>query len=102
MEFDATIRDISGTSASRRMRRSGFIPAIIYGKKINPIDIKLDHNEIYHFLLKEKPDSNPIVQLKINKGKNNFRVERALIREVQWHPYKPQVLHVDFQRVNEK
>ncbi|HRK85289.1 MAG TPA: 50S ribosomal protein L25, partial [Alcaligenes faecalis] len=53
MKFTATSRDVQGTSASRRLRHAGRVPAIVYGGEEQPVVISLDHNEIYHNLRKE-------------------------------------------------
>ena len=53
MKFNATSRSDKGTSASRRLRHAGRVPAIVYGGTAEPISIELDHNEIYHALRKE-------------------------------------------------
>src|SRR5690606_3169025 len=82
-----------GSSASRRLRRAGRIPAIVYGGADAPLSIELDHNEIFHALRKEEFHAS-ILQMQLD-GKS----QNVLLRAVQWHAYKPQVLHVDFQRV---
>lgn len=94
MKFNATTRSVQGTSASRRLRREGRVPAIVYGGTAAPLNIELDHNEIFHALRKEQFHAS-ILQMDI-AGKE----EAVLLRSVQWHSFKPQVLHVDFQRVD--
>jgi len=93
MKFNATSRSVQGSSASRRLRRAGRVPAIVYGASQEPVSIELDHNEIFHALRKEEFHAS-ILQMQLD-GKT----ENVLLRTVQWHAYKPQVLHVDFQRV---
>ncbi|HCA16682.1 MAG: 50S ribosomal protein L25/general stress protein Ctc [Alcaligenes pakistanensis] len=93
MKFTATSRDVQGTSASRRLRHAGQVPAIVYGGEEQPVVISLDHNETYHNLRKEAFHAS-ILTMELD-GK----AEKVLLRSVQWHPYKQQVLHVDFQRV---
>ncbi|AOB29784.1 50S ribosomal protein L25 [Bordetella sp. H567] len=95
MKFNATARSVQGSSASRRLRRAGRVPAIVYGAGSQPLNIELDHNEIYHALRKEEFHSS-ILDMQIEGGKG----EQVLLRAVQWHAYKQQVLHVDFQRVD--
>ena len=94
MKFNATSRSNKGTSASRRLRRAGRVPAIVYGGTAETLNIELDHNETYHAVRKEEYHSS-ILDLIVD-GKS---VGSVLLRAVQWHPYKQQVLHVDFQRV---
>ncbi|CAM4343702.1 50S ribosomal protein L25/general stress protein Ctc [Bordetella tumbae] len=95
MKFNATARSVQGSSASRRLRRAGRVPAIVYGGKAAPLNIELDHNEIFHALRKEEFHAS-ILQMHVDSNK----AEPVLLRSVQWHAYKPQVLHVDFQRVD--
>lgn len=95
MKFSATARSVQGSSASRRLRRAGRVPAIVYGGTAAPLNIELDHNEIYHALRKESFHAS-ILTMELAGGQN----EQVLLRSVQWHPYKQQVLHVDFQRVD--
>jgi large subunit ribosomal protein L25 len=94
MKFNATARSVQGSSASRRLRRAGRVPAIVYGGTAAPLNIELDHNEIFHALRKEEFHAS-ILQM-VFEGKE----QPVLLRSVQWHAYKPQVLHVDFQRVD--
>lgn len=93
MKFSAFARSVQGSSASRRLRRAGRVPAIVYGGEAQPVNIELDHNEIFHALRKEQFHAS-ILDLQID-GKG----QQVLLRSVQWHAYKQQVLHVDFQRV---
>ncbi|WP_459615688.1 50S ribosomal protein L25/general stress protein Ctc [Bordetella sp. 2513F-2] len=94
MKFNATARSVQGSSASRRLRRAGRVPAIVYGGTADPLNIELDHNEIFHALRKEEFHSSILTMDMAGK------TEQVLLRAVQWHAYKPQVLHVDFQRVD--
>ena len=94
MQFNATSRSVQGSSASRRLRRAGRVPAIVYGGKDQALNIELDHNEIFHALRKERFHSS-ILDMNL-EGKS----QPVLLRAVQWHAYKQQVMHVDFQRVD--
>jgi len=96
MKFSATSRSVQGSSASRRLRHAGRVPGIIYGGEATPQNIELDHNDLYHALRKEQFHSS-ILDFDV-EGKS----QQVLLRAVQWHPYKQQVLHVDFQRVDAK
>ncbi len=95
MKVVANTRTAQGTSASRRLRRADKVPGIIYGGKGQPVAIELEHNPLYHALRKEKFHAS-ILDMELD-GKG----ERVLLRTYQMHPYKPQVLHIDFQRVAE-
>lgn len=94
MKVNATLRSEQGSSASRRLRRAGRVPAILYGGTQDAVSVTLDHNEIFHALRKPEFHAS-ILDMNVD-GKS----QKVLLRAVQWHPYKPQVLHVDFQRVS--
>ncbi|WP_295646124.1 50S ribosomal protein L25/general stress protein Ctc [uncultured Methylibium sp.] len=93
MKFVAYARDKQGTGASRRLRISGKVPGIVYGAG-EPVTIELDHNALFHALKKEAFHSS-LLDMEL-AGKS----QQVLLRDVQMHAYKPQVLHVDFQRVD--
>lgn len=94
MKVVAFERSVQGTGASRRLRNAGKTPGIIYGGAAEPKMIELDHNALFHALKKEAFHSS-ILDLEV-EGKG----EKALLRAFQMHPFKPLVLHVDFQRVS--
>lgn len=94
MKVVAFERSVQGTGASRRLRNSGKTPGIIYGGAAEPKMIELDHNALWHALKKEAFHSS-ILDLEV-AGTS----EKALLRAFQMHPFKPMVLHVDFQRVS--
>jgi len=96
MKVIAFPRNEQGSGASRRLRRSGQTPAIIYGGEAAPQAVALDHNALFHALKKEAFHSS-ILDMEI-EGK----VQKVLLRDFQMHAYKPLVLHADFQRVDEK
>lgn len=89
----ATTRSLEGTGASRRLRRAGKLPGIVYGGVSAPVSIEMDHNPILLALRMEAFHSS-IITLTID-GQD----EQVLLRDFQMHPFKQQVLHVDFQRV---
>ena len=95
-EVIAESRELSGSSASKKLRRSGKVPGIVYGSDETPVLIQLDHNQISLALDVEAFHSS-ILELKIGKSK-----EKVLLRDYQMHPFKRQVNHIDFQRVDEK
>ncbi|MEN9397497.1 MAG: hypothetical protein RLZ81_2027 [Pseudomonadota bacterium] len=94
MKFVAFERAKQGTGASRRLRISGRTPAIVYGGSTEPQAVELDHNALWHALKKEAFHST-VLDMEF-KGAD----QQVLLRNVQMHPYKQMVLHVDFQRVD--
>jgi large subunit ribosomal protein L25 len=94
MKFVAFERSQQGTGASRRLRNVGKTPGIVYGGEGQPQLIELDHNALFHALKKEAFHSS-VLEMDL-AGKSS----KVLLRDVQYHPFKPQVLHIDFQRVD--
>ncbi len=94
MKFVAFERAKQGTGASRRLRNTGRTPGIVYGGKGEPQLIELDHNALWHALKKEVFHSS-ILDMELN-GQSS----QVLLRDVQYHPFKQLVLHIDFQRVD--
>ena len=92
--LEAEPRDDMGKGASRRLRRTGKVPAIMYGAGKEPTSISLDHNKLAHNLENEAFFSH-ILTVKLN-GKE----DSAIIKDVQRHPSKPVINHIDLQRVN--
>lgn len=93
MKVVATTRNTQGSGASRRLRRTGKVPGILYGGNAEPTAIEIEHNPLYHSLRVEAFHSS-ILDMEIDG-----RAERVLLRDVQWHAYRQQVMHIDFQRV---
>ncbi len=93
MKFVAFERAKQGTGASRRLRISGRTPGIVYGGANAPQLIELDHNALWHALKKETFHST-VLDMEV-AGKDS----KVLLRDVQMHPYKQLVQHIDFQRV---
>ena len=93
-DFDliAELRDEPGTSNSRRLRRSGMVPAVIYGAGQENLSLVIDHNLLLNKLASENFLSS-ILSLKIQD-----REESVLIKDIQVHPSKRQVMHLDLQR----
>ena len=93
---EAEVRTGSGTAASRRARRAGQVPVVVYGGGEDEQYLLVDHNKISHQLEVEAFHS-ALVQIQVDGD-----LQRAILRDVQMHPYKAQVLHLDFQRVSRK
>ena len=96
MKFVAFERAKQGTGASRRLRISGKTPGIVYGGEGQPQLIELDHNALWHALKKEAFHAS-ILETELAGA-----VNKVLLRDVQYHPFKQQVQHIDFQRVDAK
>ena len=94
MKFTAFERSVQGTGASRRLRNAHKVPGIVYGAG-TPAMIELDHNALF-FALKKEAFHSSILEMEL-AGK----VQKVLLRDFQMHPFKPLVLHIDFQRVDE-
>lgn len=94
IEVNAVSRTLQGTGASRRLRNTGKVPGIIYGGDLPAQNVELDHNSLYHQLKLEAFHAS-ILNMNMD-GKT----DRVLLRDVQMHPWKQLILHVDFQRVS--
>lgn len=94
MKFVAFERSKQGTGASRRLRITGRVPGIVYGASAEPQMIELDHNALWQAIKKEAFHSS-ILEMELGG-----QVSKVLLRDLQMHPYKQQILHVDFQRVD--
>ena len=92
-ELNAQARTLQGSGASRRLRRAGKVPGIIYGGEAAPQAIELDHKNLMINMQKEAFHAS-ILNLAVGAKK-----QQVLLRDAQFHPYKAQILHVDFQRV---
>ena len=95
IEISADKRVLRGKGASRRLRGCGKVPGIIYGGENQAQAIELDHNNLYHKL---KLEAFHASILSIDLG---GKKEQVLLRDLQMHPFKLQVLHIDFQRVDQ-
>ena len=94
MKFTAYARTLQGTGASRRLRNAGKVPGIVYGAG-TPATIELDHNALY-FALKKEAFHSSILEMELAG-----QTQKVLLRDFQMHAWKQQVLHVDFQRVDD-
>ena len=96
MQFVAFERAKQGTGASRRLRNAGKVPGIVYGGEGEPQLIELDHNALWQAIKKEAFHST-VLDMEL-AGKT----AKVLLRDLQIHPFKQQILHIDFQRVSAK
>jgi large subunit ribosomal protein L25 len=94
MKFVAFERAKQGTGASRRLRITGRTPGIVYGGAVEALQIEIDHNELWHALKKEAFHAS-VLDMELNGVES-----KVLLRDVQMHPFKQLILHIDFQRVD--
>ncbi|BBO99850.1 50S ribosomal protein L25/general stress protein Ctc [Sulfuriferula nivalis] len=94
MEVIANKRDVQGKGASRRLRRSGKTPGVVYGGNQPAMNIELDHNAVFYALKREAFHSS-VLTLDIDGAK-----ESVLLRDYVMHPFRMEVQHLDFQRVD--
>lgn len=93
-QIDAVVRTEKGTSASRRLRHAGKVPAVIYGAGKDPQWVSIGHKEISHALAREAFYSH-ILTMNID-GKS----EQVVLKDLLRHPFKKLILHADFLRIN--
>ena len=95
IEISANSRKLHGTGANRRLRSQGRLPGVIYGGSDAAQSIDLDHKDLYYKLKMEAFHAS-ILSINVDGKK-----EQVLLRDVQRHPFKQQVLHIDFQRIRQ-
>lgn len=94
-EIKVARRDVQGQGASRRLRHAGVVPGIVYGGDKEPVKVEFNHNEIWLAQFNDWFYSS-IIDLNLDGT-----IHKVLLRDMQRHPYKQLVMHLDFQRVNE-
>ena len=95
-QLAVTLRKDEGKGASRRLRRTGSVPAVVYGGgKLDPVSIQIAHKDVYMASQNEWFYS-AIIDLSLGGD-----VQKVLLRDMQRHPFKQQILHLDFLRINE-
>jgi large subunit ribosomal protein L25 len=93
-EVIAKKRDVQGTGASRRLRREGLVPGVLYGGDKPAESIVLNHKDLF-LQVRHEAFHSSILNMKMDGD-----TQMALLRDLQWHPFKQQILHADFQRVD--
>jgi large subunit ribosomal protein L25 len=93
----AELREDVGKGASRRLRRQGKVPAVIYGGHRDPVELTLELESLLHASENEAFYAS-VLEIKVGDG----RVQKAIVRDMHRHPYKPVIMHVDFMRVSAK
>jgi len=94
-EIKVERRDDDGWGASRRLRKTGKVPAIVYGGELAPVSIQIEHNDVW-LASQHEWFYSAILDLSLNGD-----VQKVLLRDLQRHPFKQQLMHLDFQRVDE-
>lgn len=92
-KIEVQLRDAGGKGASRRLRHAGKVPAIVYGGDLPPVPIQMNHNTVW-LLSQNEWFYSAILDLSLDGD-----VQPVLLRDMQRHPYKQQILHLDFMRV---
>jgi large subunit ribosomal protein L25 len=95
--LNAKKRDSSGKGVARTLRRAGRVPAVLYGRELEAIHLSVDAHEAERLFHSISVD-NTIVDLAVEGEKKPYL---TLVREIQTHPWRPQLLHVDFLRIQE-
>jgi large subunit ribosomal protein L25 len=95
--INAEIREDVGKGASRRLRRGGKVPAVIYGGDRDPVALTLDQDELLHAAEKEAFFSS-VLEIQVGDKIK----QQAVVRDMHRHPFKPLIMHIDFMRVSAK
>lgn len=97
IQLKAEIREESGKKPNKKTRAEGFVPAVVYKEGTETVSLKINEKELAH-ALKTKAGANVLITLKISGDKSKDRT--VLIKDVQHHPIKEQILHVDFHEIS--
>ena len=92
-KFNAEVRTAQGKGASRRLRREGQVPAVLYGEDQEAVAIALDHKTVFYALEKESFHT-ALIKLSLNG-----ETKDVIVRDFQMHPFRREVQHIDFQAV---
>ena len=95
-KIPAELRTDVGKGASRRLRRAGRVPAVVYGAERDPATITIDHDSVFHMADTEAFHSS-ILELRVGDDKR----QKVVLRDIQRHPFKPLLTHLDFLRVSD-
>ncbi len=95
IHLNAELRSDSGKGASRRLRREGLVPAIVYGGDRDPAQVSIKHNEFIHELENDSIYTQ-VIELRVGDKR-----QEVILRDLQRHPYKNKVLHADFYRIDQ-
>ncbi len=93
IEVPVEIREVSGKGASRRLRREGLVPGILYGGDKESVSLQIPQNFLWR-ALQDESFYTSVVELTVGD-----KTQRAILRDLQRHPFKQEIMHIDFQRV---
>lgn len=93
-ELQAELRTTKGTGASRRLRRLGMVPAVLYGAGKEPVMLSLPHDKVWHDMQNEA-FATSILTVRAGSG-----ADQAILRDIQMHPFRPLIQHIDLQRIS--
>ncbi|MCB1583406.1 MAG: 50S ribosomal protein L25/general stress protein Ctc [Xanthomonadales bacterium] len=96
-KVDAEIREDVGKGASRRLRHEGLVPVVLYGGDRDPRNLTLNHNKVLR-LIEDEAFFSSIIEFSADGGKK----QKVVLKDMQRHPSKPVIMHMDFMRVDDK
>ncbi len=96
-KIDAELREDVGKGASRRLRHAGLVPVVLYGGGKDPRNLTLQHNKVLR-LVEDEAFFSSIIEFSADGGKK----QKVVLKDVQRHPSKAVIMHMDFLRVNDK
>lgn len=97
IKVEAELRDDVGKGASRRLRHAGLVPVVLYGGDREPRNLTLEHSKVLH-MVDDEAFFSSIIEFSADGGKK----QQVVLKDVQRHPSKPVIMHMDFLRVNDK
>jgi|Deesub1362A_J573_1020465.scaffolds.fasta_scaffold00112_48 large subunit ribosomal protein L25 len=100
VDLNARSRTGRGKGYRNRLKAQGLVPAVVYGKELGSLPIELENRAVENIL--NKGSRNMLISLKVDPGNGRARKFDAIIKEVQFHPYKNEIFHVDFQQISLK
>ncbi len=92
-ELKVDLRTEQGSSAAKKLRSEGWIPCVVYGMNYEPVAVKANSQDVVH-LLHSLASEHPLIKIKLKNKK-----EDVIIQEIQYHPYRNEILHIDFHKV---
>jgi large subunit ribosomal protein L25 len=100
VDLKARTRTGRGRECRNRLKAKGLIPAVVYGREVGSQPIELENRDIENIL--KKGGRNALVALKVESGEGDARKIDAIIKDVQFHPYKNEIFHIDLHQISLK